>query len=228
MSNDAPIETRKFKNKRIRSQHPLSDFIGKKNHVSHPLEERPIENEKKKTVKPIARISKKDSTIKKFINVFEKNENINICSEPEEYDEKVLNLLRALKRNFDVKYKKNENKARAHRVMVAGIHETVKHLKNDSIKVIFISRNVDESVKNWFGKSNFFEMYHTAIQKGVPVIHSNTKKQMSTAIKKFPYINVIGLMAFPGYESLFSEINQAWKNSRSHVLYHKDQSSLLA
>ncbi|PIC50738.1 hypothetical protein B9Z55_001524 [Caenorhabditis nigoni] len=124
------------------------------------------------------------------------------------------------KRLADKKEKNNQQ-----RILVCGAHEVLKFVQSGKIKVVFYAKNLDEN--NNRAASNFHSLQKLCPNENVPMIQVLTRKEMSRVVNKFPYVGVIGVFNFHGFENEAKEIIQEWRTSSSFKQFHTDQSSLL-
>ncbi|KAK6054771.1 ribosomal protein L7Ae [Cooperia oncophora] len=135
---------------------------------------------------------------------------------PTRLDNMVMELLKKLRKQTDA--------ARAKRSFVCGLHESLKHVRAENVKCVIVARNIDEEI--FSGPSLFHTLRDECVAHEIPIVHASTKRLLSRVVQKFPYISIIALFYFQGFEELYCDIIQEWKESDSHIHYHADQRSL--
>uniref|UniRef100_A0A8R1EVX8 Ribosomal_L7Ae domain-containing protein n=1 Tax=Caenorhabditis japonica TaxID=281687 RepID=A0A8R1EVX8_CAEJA len=145
------------------------------------------------------------------------------CSE---IDILVSQLLRKLKRQQDKKSQGNtEEKNFQKRRIVCGAHEALKYAQTGKVRMVIHAKNLDE--KNVRASSNFHSLQRICPINEIPLVEAMTKKELSRIVNKFPYVSVIGVINYEGFESEFDEVVREWRSSDSFRNFHIDQSSIL-
>ncbi|CAC42321.2 Ribosomal protein eL8/eL30/eS12/Gadd45 domain-containing protein, partial [Caenorhabditis elegans] len=151
------------------------------------------------------------------------SETINVTAN---IDNLAFELIKRLKSQQDKNRKGNaDEKNFLKRRVICGAHETLKFAQSGRVKLIFYAKNMDEN--NLRAASNFHSLQIVCPLAGIPMIEVLTRKELSRIMNKFPYVAVVGVIDFSGFERETEDIVKNWKIHDSCKLFHIDQSSLL-
>lgn len=197
--------------------------------VPHLNDEANEENKEKPEHKGVRKDKKATKTKKQILNTREHCDALALLQTDEAIrlsplDELVIDFLKRLKKQIDAIHKTNPTKARAKRNFVCGLHESLKHIRADNVKCVFVARNLDEEITA--GPSLFHSVREECLNRSIPIVHASTKRLLSRAVQRFPYTNIVAVFGFQGFEDLYRSIIELWASDVSHTLYHIDQTSL--
>ncbi|CAJ0930278.1 unnamed protein product, partial [Mesorhabditis belari] len=198
------------------------------------INKRTTPNEPKKQVKNQEKKKEKATHLKKKLENFrasngplERTTNKLLPLE-EELDKAVLLLIKTLKKFQDRVWKKSQEKARAHRRLVFGLHETLKRIRAEDVKIVVTARNIDKEMEQETVTSLLLDLKKECVKRRLPLINSATKLELSKACSKFPYTNVIAILDTSGAEHYLSEVTRLNEQATFQKELSEHQSSLFA